>query len=63
MISEKQYLSCDDVAAWINVDPKRLPAWVRLGRFPQPLRFSGRVVRWRREDVQKWLESVRGASA
>ena len=29
--------------------------WVRLGKFPKPIKLSSRVTVWRAEDVQAWL--------
>lgn len=39
-----------------------LYAEMRQGRFPEPLKLSPRVVRWRSEEVAAWIESRPRAS-
>lgn len=32
-----------------------LMRWVRLGRFPKPIRLSDQVLAWRMQAVEQWL--------
>jgi predicted DNA-binding transcriptional regulator AlpA len=41
----------------------RLHAWAAAGRFPQPLRLNGRVFRYRRSEIERWLAERRRARA
>ena len=37
--------------------------WIKAGSFPQPIRFSGRVVVWKESDITAWLAAQEQASA
>ncbi|MFA0523897.1 helix-turn-helix transcriptional regulator [Vibrio sp. 10N.222.52.C3] len=39
----------------LNRNYKTIQGWVRDGKFPQPVRVSGRTVGWRQEDVAQWI--------
>lgn len=41
----------------IPISPATLWRWVKLGQFPKPVRFSGKVTAWRVDDVIAWLMS------
>lgn len=30
--------------------------WVKIGKFPQPIKLSGNVTVWRNSDIHDWLE-------
>jgi len=55
----KQLLSVDEVAALLDCSERTVWSWAaRKDDFPQPLR-RGKWVRWRRRDVERWLEGLR----
>jgi excisionase family DNA binding protein len=54
-------LTIDDVAALLNVPKQRLYAWRHSGKGPPAIALEGRLLRWRPEDVQRWLDSGRDA--
>lgn len=31
--------------------------FMRMGKFPLPLRISPKCVRWKREEIEAWIES------
>ena len=35
-------------------------AWVKQGRFPEPIKFSPTVTVWRNKDIHQWLNSIQG---
>lgn len=41
-------------AGLLPVSEKTIWNWVKQGKFPPPLKISGRTV-WRSSDVQKWM--------
>jgi excisionase family DNA binding protein len=51
-------LSVDEVAAWLGVTVQTLRHWRHVHRGPRSLSVGG-VVRYRRSDIEDWLE--RGA--
>lgn len=48
-------LTADQVAAWLQVDRQRVYRMARDGRL-QCVRIGGNTVRFRRQDVEKWLQ-------
>lgn len=60
--SDDELLSTRETAHWLGVSDQ----WLELGRAknygPKFLRISPRVVRYRRSDVRKWLDSRAFAS-
>lgn len=43
------------VARRLNIGLRTLWRWIAEGKFPRPIRLSKLVVRWRAEDVERWL--------
>lgn len=51
-----------ELAERLRVNRWTLMRWVRLGRFPAPIRLSDSVIAWRVVDVEAWLrQRERGA--
>lgn len=48
----RQQLSPKEVSEELGITPRTLRKWVSEGRWPQPIRYTARLVRWRREDVE-----------
>ena len=44
-------LKIEQVADRYQVEPRTIQNWVRDGRFPQPMRLSRRLLRWRLADL------------
>ncbi len=42
----------------INVSKSTLWHWVKIGKFPQPIKLSERVTVWKAEDVERFLAEV-----
>jgi excisionase family DNA binding protein len=51
-----EFLKKADVARLLNVSPRTLDRWARSGRLPPPVRLSDRTLRFRRSDIQKYLD-------
>lgn len=49
-------LSCSEVAHWLNTTPGQLSQWRFHGEGP-PFIKLGRAVRYRRSDVEGWLDA------
>lgn len=47
-------LSRADTAKLLQIHPKTLPRWERAGRI-RPLRLTGRIIRYRRSEVERVL--------
>ncbi|MFI1994589.1 helix-turn-helix transcriptional regulator [Actinoplanes sp. NPDC020271] len=49
-------LTLDDVAAWLRKPKHTLYAWHSRGKGPRAIRV-GRTLRYRRSEVERWLDS------
>jgi excisionase family DNA binding protein len=59
-----ELLTDEQAAALLGVKPQTLAAWRMSGRYGLPFLKIGRLVRYRRGDLERWLESRRtGAPA
>ena len=56
-------LKGSDVTVALGVSRVTLWRLVKHGDFPQPLRIGRNILRWRRADVDAWLETRRAVSA
>ncbi|ANJ72006.1 AlpA family phage regulatory protein [Ralstonia insidiosa] len=45
----------------VGVKKSCLYEWVRLGKFPAPVRLGARSVAWRQCDVDAWIEARESA--
>ena len=52
-------LTVQEVAAACGVSVPSVWRWSREGSFPVPVRVAKRSTRWRREEVEAWLASLR----
>jgi len=52
-------LRAAEVANYLNIGARTLWRWTSAGRFPRPDLREGRVVRWRRQTVEDWLDAHR----
>lgn len=41
----------------IPISPATLWRWIKLEKFPQPVKLSPRITAWRIDDIVKWLSS------
>ncbi|MDB0507662.1 AlpA family phage regulatory protein [Ralstonia solanacearum] len=45
----------------VGVKKSCLYEWVRLGKFPAPVRLGARSVAWRQSEVEAWIEARESA--
>lgn len=48
-------LDARTVAGLLSVSPRTVWSWSASGRMPRPVRV-GRVTRWKRSEVERWIE-------
>ena len=53
---QQQLLTVKQVASLIGVSRPTVYRWLRTLDFPRPLRVGQRASRWRRHEVERWLE-------
>ena len=51
-------LSAPQVAARLSIGVRSLWRWVEEDKFPQPIRFTRKLVRWHSAVVQKYLDGL-----
>lgn len=44
-------------AAYLGIGERTLWHWVELGKFPPPIKLSGRAVAWLPKEVAAWVEA------
>ena len=50
-------LSRNQAAAYLGVSPRTLAVWKSTGRYCLPCYKVGRLVKYRKADLERWLES------
>lgn len=61
--SADQLFKREDAAAYLDLKPQTLAKWAMTGRYDLPFIRVGHSVRYRRSDLDRWLESRRGTSS
>lgn len=41
----------------VPISATTLWRWVRLGKFPRPIKLSSKVTAWRAADIRTWMEA------
>ena len=54
-VAAVQLLSAAEVARRLSVGVRSLYRLAAAGHLPQPIRFSRKLVRWRTEEIERWL--------
>lgn len=49
-------ISAPELAEQMNVSTQTIRRWWKAGQMPAPRRFGRRVIRWRRSDIDEWIE-------
>lgn len=57
--SPEPLLDVPSLASFLGVSPKTVYRWQEHSEGPPAIRLGGRLLRWRREDVDAWLEERR----
>ena len=55
---QKEFLTAADVAELFGVSKRTISIWLKAGKFPQPLRFNLRNLRWRRSDIESFVNDM-----
>lgn len=59
MASESKWINDEEAAEMMGIKPQTLRAWRSSGREGQPTFYkSGNLVRYKRADVEAWVEST-----
>jgi excisionase family DNA binding protein len=58
-ITQSAFMTADEVAALLNVQKHTLAVWRCCKRYQLPFVKVGRLIRYRRSDVEQWIENRR----
>jgi len=56
--NDLRLLRIGDVAEILNVAVITIAKWVRSGHFPEPLRIGRKSARWRRAQIEAYLDAA-----
>jgi excisionase family DNA binding protein len=56
VVSHPEMLTRDAAATYIGIRPQTLAVWAITAKYGLPMVKVGRSVRYRRSDLDKWLE-------
>lgn len=56
-VTQSGLLTREDAATYLRIRAQTLAAWASSGRYAIPFVRVGRAVRYRREDLDRWLDS------
>lgn len=62
MADKSEYVSPKELAKQLAVTPETLLAWSDKGTFPKPIELGERSRRWKRSDVESFLNQKRLAA-
>lgn len=55
---EPDLLTAQEVARRLSIAPRTLWRLVRRGVVPPPVRYSRKLVRWRRVDIDRYIQNL-----
>jgi len=55
----ERFLGVREIREMFSVSDRHIRRWVSCGKFPKPYLKIGRMLRWRVEDVQRFIEEHR----
>ena len=50
----------NQLLSFLPISKSTVWAWVKQGRFPEPIKLSPTVTVWRNKDIHQWLNSIQG---
>ena len=59
MTETGRLMTVQEVAAACGISVPSVWRWARQGTFPTPVRVAKRSTRWRRNEIEAWLASLR----
>jgi excisionase family DNA binding protein len=54
--SEDKLLKASEVARWLGVSRSTVHRWAEAGNLPKPYEIGESAVRWRKSEIETWLE-------
>ncbi|MEZ9510759.1 helix-turn-helix transcriptional regulator [Vibrio breoganii] len=51
----EQLITYSELCKTLNRNYKTIWAWVKQGKFPDPVKIHGRTVGWKQSDIDAWF--------
>lgn len=61
--AEEALMDVNALGEYLGVAPHTLRIWRMQGQGPEGFKIGGRLVRWRKSDVDAWIDAQRQAAA
>lgn len=55
-----EFMKTRDVAQLLGVHKDTIRLWSRDGKMPRPVKFGEHSFRYEKEEITRWIETVRG---
>ncbi|EKP4406572.1 transcriptional regulator [Vibrio parahaemolyticus] len=55
-MNDKKFIRINELATYLNISKVTLWRWRKEGRLPAACAISPRVVGWKRETIESWLD-------
>lgn len=52
------FITIFDLEAQLKISKSTIYRWMRDREFPQPIKLGRRAVRWRQDDIEKWIKTI-----
>lgn len=59
MVEEKEFISLTELACLLGVCVQTIHNWRRAGKLPAELKMATHCLRWRKSEIDKWIETNR----
>jgi len=61
-LENRDLLTVEQVAERLSMSVRSLQRMVKRGKFPPPIRYTRRLVRWKRTELTAWVDRQRPVS-
>jgi len=61
-LENRDLLTVEQVAERLSMSVRSLQRMVKHGKFPPPIRYTRRLVRWKRSELTAWVDRQRPVS-
>ena len=52
------YSRLQQLLPYLPIAKSTIEAWVKIGKFPAPVKLSATVTAWRNADIHEWLDNL-----
>ena len=52
------YSRLQQLLPYLPIAKSTVEAWVKIGKFPAPVKLSATVTAWRNADIHEWLDNL-----